>query len=222
MTRSLGSACGEVAVSPAATTVENDNSLRVRVAEAPLDPPHELALGAAAEPLFRERLEDLVGERARAAHGLDLLVVLDRAQRLDEARRREGVDSGVGERAVAGVRQVGLLEPDPSPGQVLAERLAEGSARPRRTSRPRPRGRAPRSGSRRRASPSRPARRGRRSSSFPGRSGSGRSPGRRERTAARRRAVALPAGAASRSIRLTSTPRPGARAPRGTRPGPCR
>ena len=91
-------------------------------AEAPLDPPRELALGPTAEALLRERREDLVGERARAPHRRDLLGVLHRAQALDEARGRNGVDPGVDERAVERVWEVLLLELDPPPGEELADR----------------------------------------------------------------------------------------------------
>ena len=105
--------------------VGNDDALGARVAEAPLDPPHELALGPAAEALLRERLEDLVRERPRAAHDLDLRVVLHRAQRLDEARRSDRLDAGVDERLVPRVRQVRLLEPDPPARQLLADRGEE-------------------------------------------------------------------------------------------------
>ena len=110
-----------MAVSPAATTVGNDTPSAPASRKRPLDPPHELALRAAAEALPGERAEDLVRERPRAAHDLDLLLVLHRPQRLDETRRWHGVDAGFDQSAVPGIRQMRLLEPDSPSGEQLAD-----------------------------------------------------------------------------------------------------
>jgi hypothetical protein len=97
------------------------DALGAALAEAALDPPGELALGAAGEALTRERFEDLVRESARAAHLLQLVGVLDRAEALDETRGRLCVDACIHELAVQGVRQVLLLEPDPPAREELAD-----------------------------------------------------------------------------------------------------
>ncbi len=73
------------------------------------------------EPLFGERCEDLVGERTGAAHGRELGVVLHRADRLDESRGRDGVDARLLQQPIPDVRQVGLLERDAAPGDVLGD-----------------------------------------------------------------------------------------------------
>ena len=87
------------------------------LAEAPLDPPGELALAATGEPLVGERREHLVRERCAAAHARDLVVVLHRAERLHEPGGRHRVDARVEERQIERVREVLLLELDPSAGQ---------------------------------------------------------------------------------------------------------
>ena len=105
------------------------DALGAAFAEAPLDPPGELALAASGEPLLRERGEHLVGERARATHPRDLVVVLDRAERLDEPGGRDRVDARVDEVAIERVREVLLLELDPPPGEQLADRRDEPACR---------------------------------------------------------------------------------------------
>ena len=97
------------------------DALGAALAEAALDPPRELTLAAPGEALLRERREDLVGEGRAAAHPRDLLVVLDRAERLHQPADRHRVDTGVDERSIERVREVLLLELDPPPGEQLAD-----------------------------------------------------------------------------------------------------
>ncbi len=95
--------------------------VRTALAKRPLDPPRQLALAAARESLLRERREDLVGERARAAQDLELGVVLHRPQRLDEARRRNGVHPRLLQQPEADVGHVRFLEGDAAPRDVLRD-----------------------------------------------------------------------------------------------------
>ena len=125
MGESPGTACGEDALGPAADDGLERDTLGAPLAEAPLDPPGELALRSPREPLVRQRGEDLVGQRARAAHRRDLVGVLDRAQLLDETGAGDRVDAGVGELAVERVRQMLLLELDPPALEELADRSEE-------------------------------------------------------------------------------------------------
>ena len=60
---------------------------RPLLVEEPRQIPCDLALGAADELHLGEALEDAVGDRARMAEDVELALLLDRAQRLDEADR---------------------------------------------------------------------------------------------------------------------------------------
>ena len=98
------------------------DALRPGLAEAPLDPPRKLFLAPTREALFRERLEDLVGESARAAHHRDLRLVLDRAERFHLSRRGLRIDAGIDERSKQRVREILLVEEDSSSREQLADR----------------------------------------------------------------------------------------------------
>ena len=83
--------------------------------------PRHLALGAADEADAGEALEDPVGDLAGAAEDLELALVLDRAERLDEAAVRDEVEPARLQRLVVGVDDARRLEAD-LPGEPLGER----------------------------------------------------------------------------------------------------
>ena len=83
--------------------VERELVGAVRVQEL-AQPPRDLALAAPDPRLRGQRLEAAVGDAARALQLRDLLVVLDRAQLLDEAARRHELARALGERLPLRVR----------------------------------------------------------------------------------------------------------------------
>jgi hypothetical protein len=77
-----------------------------------LHAPGEIALGAADEALAPEAVEGLVRDLGRAANGLELIVVLDHAERLDDSVRRDRLDTAGIQPRVPFVRDGGRLEAD--------------------------------------------------------------------------------------------------------------
>ena len=88
-----------------------------------LHPPGDLALGAADEALFREPRERCVADRRDPPHRLELGRLLDRAQPLHEATRRNELEVAGGERLVARVRERPRLEGEPA--RQLLGQIAE-------------------------------------------------------------------------------------------------
>jgi hypothetical protein len=77
-----------------------------------LDRPGQVALGSADEALLDQALEDAVGDPACALDRPELVVVLDRAQPLDEAPAGNRLDRATAKGLVAGVRNEIGLEAD--------------------------------------------------------------------------------------------------------------
>ena len=71
---------------------------------------------------FESAVEDLVGESTRAAHCRDLRLVLDRAERFHLSRRGLRIDARIDESAIERMREILLVEEDPSSRQQLADR----------------------------------------------------------------------------------------------------
>ena len=118
---SPGTACGDDAVAPAATT--GSKAIPSAPASRKLRSIHHASSRSLRPPnaLLRERREDLVGQGAGAPHRRDLLVVLHGPQPFDEAGARHRVDARIRQGPVERVREVLLLEQDPAPGQELAD-----------------------------------------------------------------------------------------------------
>ena len=83
--RSVGRACGLRGVRPGGDDRLEGRRVGAVLVEELVQPPGELALGAADEPLLGEARIRLARDLAGAADRIQLVVVLDRAQRLDEA-----------------------------------------------------------------------------------------------------------------------------------------
>ena len=93
MRRSLSSVCGLAAFAPDAMVHGERDALRVRLVQELLEAPGELALGAADDvALVGEALERRVRDLGRPPDRVELVLVLDRAQLLDEAVARDGLD----------------------------------------------------------------------------------------------------------------------------------
>src|SRR5207244_13474900 len=69
-----------------------------------VDPPGDVTLRAPGERLMRQPLVDAIRDRARATDCVELLLVLDSAQRFDEARPWVELEASGAEGLVAGVR----------------------------------------------------------------------------------------------------------------------
>ena len=90
-----------------------------------LEAPGELALGAADDVvLVRETLERDVDDLRGAADRVELVLVLDRAQLLDESVTRNGLDPAGVETRVMLEAERGRLEPDLA-GELLRQRLEQ-------------------------------------------------------------------------------------------------
>jgi hypothetical protein len=87
-----------------------------------LEPPGELRLRAADEPLASELLVDPVRDRRGATERLDLAGLLHGAERLDDAGGLLEVDAARPEAVGVGERDVGGLDGDPPPREPLGER----------------------------------------------------------------------------------------------------
>ncbi len=119
---SPGSACGDVPVSPAATTVGNETPSAP--ASRKLRSTHHTR-SRSVRPVKRscDSASKISSESAPARRMISISrVVLDRAQRLDESSDRDGVDARVDERPVAGIGKVRLLEADAPSREALADR----------------------------------------------------------------------------------------------------
>ena len=91
------------------------------LAETLLYPPGQVAFGAPREPFLRQRLVDLVGNRSGPPDRRDLVPVLDGAQRLDHAVRRQQVHARSGEPSVRGIAHVSCFECDAAAGESLRD-----------------------------------------------------------------------------------------------------
>ena len=85
---SRGAACGSAPCAPAATIGGNDGPSAPRSSMKRDDRARHLALGAAREAALAQRLVGVVGDLGGRRIAAQLALVLDRAQPLDEARRR--------------------------------------------------------------------------------------------------------------------------------------
>jgi hypothetical protein len=112
---------------PDATATSNARPLAPGLAEEPLEVPRELRLGTADERALREPLDRAIGGRARAPQSLELLLVLDRAQRLHERALGLELESPCPKASRLANREVVALD---HPGPVEHPRqVAENEAR---------------------------------------------------------------------------------------------
>ena len=103
------------------------NAARAALAQEPLEVPRELGLGPADERALCEALERAIGNGARAPNRVQLLLVLDRAQRLDQVALRLGLEAPRAQHLELADRQVVALD---RPGAVEEPRdVAEHEAR---------------------------------------------------------------------------------------------
>src|SRR5437016_9958359 len=89
------------------------------------DRPGDISLRAPGEGLSCQPLVDAIRDRARATDRVELLLVLDGAQRFDEARPRDELQASGAERLVSGVGDECRLEADATgqpPRQIRKER----------------------------------------------------------------------------------------------------
>src|SRR5207342_407646 len=89
-------------------------TLRAELDEERVEPPRQLTLSATGEPLLREPLVRLARDRPGRADRIELLVVLDRTQRLDEAAAGHELQAPGYEGLVLRVGDNVGLEPEPA------------------------------------------------------------------------------------------------------------
>src|SRR5919206_816397 len=92
------------------------------LAEELVQPVRQLALAPADEALLREPVVRLARDRPRAADRVELLLVLNRAQRLDEAAARDEVEPARPQGFPLCVSHRGRLEADASVEQLRQRR----------------------------------------------------------------------------------------------------
>ena len=100
------------------------------VAPCLLEPPRHLRLGAPHEGLLGELGVHAVGDRARAAHRVELDRLLHGSEPLDEPRRGHELDATGAQDVGRGDRHVRGLDPDAPPGQELGEGRHDGARSP--------------------------------------------------------------------------------------------
>ena len=122
--RSVGRLCGRAPFGPPATIDSKLRPVAAELVEELVEPPREIALGAARELLLREALERPARDLRGAADDRDLVLVLDGPERLDEPVARHELDPARVQRCVLAVGHDLGLEADPA-GELLSKERVE-------------------------------------------------------------------------------------------------